>query len=142
MPHLNDDIDLNLRENNLVTCLIVRNKLNEPGYKNMNIKKNQFLFLSFKNSLIKNAKQHFISIEDQSTKIPYILGMNYSAETNKWIDNTKDIMLKNSSLMNESILKNLCNELKINEFETIINGDEEHFFSQKKNESSGFSFEK
>ncbi len=139
MPHLNDDIDFNLKENNLVTCLIIRNKLTEDKYKNEKFYRNDFLELSFKNSIIKNAKQFFISYLDQSIKIPFILGIKYPTLTNPWIDQTKSLMLRNSDYMNESVLINLIKDLHINEYDSL---DENDIYSYKTNDITLFSYEK
>jgi hypothetical protein len=137
MLHLNDDFDINLKENNSITCLIIRNKLREKEFiEKTNIKRNEFLQLSLKNSFIKNSKQFLLSEQDYMLNIPFMLGVNYSSKTNSWIDYTNKI-IRDSCMMNESILINLIKENELKQF-----GNEINKVNYTLNEDSGFSYEK
>ena len=142
MHHLNGDCDTNLKENNLITFLIKRNKLllegeyeDETGGKKK-IKRNEFLQFSIKNSLIKNAKQYFISEHDSLLNIPFMLGVNYNTCTNNWIG-ISNKMDSDCCMMNESILNNLKIETELKEFGSVIGKS-----LSRMNKDSGFSFEK
>lgn len=118
--------------------MIIRNKLSEEEFLNKEkIKRNEFLELSLKNSTIKNAKQYFISYHDCQLAIPYLLGINYSTSTNKWIEYTNKIN-RDTCLMNESVLMNLLKENGLEEFDSQLNC----INSLKLNKNSGFSYEK
>ena len=142
LHHLNDDCETNLKENNLITLLIKKNKLldeedseNEIDAKRK-IKRNEFLQFSIKNSLIKNAKQFYISEHDSLLNIPYMLGINYDTCTNNWLANTTK-MDRDCCVMNESILNNLKVDSELTEFGSLI---DKNLF--RINGNSGFSFEK
>ena len=132
LPYLNDELDTNLKENTKITCLIVRNKLNETKYKNEKFTKKDFLQLSLKNTLINNAKQYFIPNYLNLLNMPFILGISYTSEKGKWIDNKN--IIKDSLYNNESILQNIINELEINQFG--------NFEKNKNNLITGFSYER
>ena len=53
---------------------MTRNKLNEEKYSDSKLHKNEFIELSLKNSLIKNAKQHFLLSNLHKIGIPLMLG--------------------------------------------------------------------
>lgn len=134
-------MDMVIKEGTTVTCLIIRNKLTENKYVDSKLQRDEFLQLSLKNSIIKDAKQFYISQSEQDVKIPFLLGMNYTNENNKWIDKTKDLMLNDTSLMNESITRNLINNLDIKEYSSLDVGVN-NIYSYKVNAKSGFSYEK
>ena len=125
MHHLNDECDTNLKENNLITLLIKKNKLLEEDESEdeteakKKIKRNEFLQFSIKNSLIKNAKQFFISEHDALLNIPFMLGVNYDTCTNNWIANSSKID-RDCCVMNESILSNLKLDTELTEFGSLI----------------------
>ena len=117
----------------MITCVIIRNKLNE--YDDEIFRRDEFLQMSLKNSIIKNASQHFISHSHQLLKIPFSLGVNYSTENNRWVDKSDNLMLKSTLLMNESVLNNLVKELHIDQYQSL-------FEKFKTVDQSGFSYEK
>jgi hypothetical protein len=115
-----------------LTCLIVRNKLNEARYKNDKLGKADFLQLSLKNTIIKNAKQYYLTDYSRALNLPYRLGIKYTSENGKWIDN--EHIFKDSIYNNEMILQNLLNDLKLIEFGSRC--------QYKTNLESGFSYDK
>ncbi len=123
---------MNLKVGNKLHALIVRNKLNESRYNKDDLGRQDFLQLSLKNTLIKNAKQSYISDYARNMNVPYRLGIEYASENGKWIDNKK--LFKNSIYNNEIILQNLISDLKLLEFGT--------FCKYKTNLESGFSYDK
>jgi hypothetical protein len=132
IPHLNDDLDVELREGSLINCIIVRNKLSELKYKNENLKRDEFLQLSLKNTLIKNSKQYYLHDYLKELAIPVLLGVDNISENGKWIDNKT--LLKDHIYNNETILSNLLSDLKINQFGLRA--------VYKTNSESGFTYEK
>jgi hypothetical protein len=126
---------MNLSEGKSITCIIIRNKLNESEYSDENFRKDEFLLLSLRNSIIKNSQQHFFSHSDNRLHIPYTLGINYSTEANKWVKDSRDLLMENCKLSNESILNNIIKEFNIDHYQSIGK-------NFKLNEHSGFSYEK
>lgn len=125
---------MNLSEGKSITCVIIRNKLNEPEYADENFGKDEFLLLSLRNSIIKNSRQHFFGNSDRNLNIPYILGINYFTEATKWVHESKDIFANSYKLSNESIVDNLIKEFNINQYQSLGK-------NFKFNEQTGFSFE-
>jgi hypothetical protein len=126
-----------LKEGVLIDCVIVRNKLQELKYKNEKLKRNEFLQLSLKNTIIKDAKQYYLHDYLVDLNMPIILGLNTELNTGQWIDNKtiqKDLIYNN-----ESILSNLLIELEIKQYGLAkTNGK----YSYKTNSESGFTYEK
>ncbi len=123
---------MNLKIGNKLNAIIVRNKLNESRYMKDNLERQDFLQLSLKNTLIKNAKQYYISDYARSMNVPYRLGIDYTSENGKWIDNKQ--IFKNSIYNNEIILQNIISDLKLYEFGTGC--------TYKSNLESGFSYDR
>lgn len=142
MAHLNDDIESQLKIGTLVNCLTVRNKLNESKYKNEDIKNNEFLQLSLKNSLIKGAKQYFLIDYLNHLQIPLFLGklflssgVNHLTSTGKWAEN--QIIIKDNTYNNETILPEIVKDLGIKEFGSLFSTS-----AIKDNQTTGFCYEK
>jgi hypothetical protein len=135
---LNDDLDAELKEGVIVNCMIVRNKLTELKYKNEQFKRDEFLQLSLKNSLIKGAKQHYLHDYLAKLNMPLILGISKIAENDSWIDNRT--VVRDHLYNNETILNNLISELDINQYGLYRLAYNNYSF--KSNAESGFSYEK
>ena len=71
---MNDELDSHLKINSIINCLVVRNKIQDSKYKSEDLKTDEFLQLSLKNSLIKNAKQYFLMDYLFQLQIPLMLG--------------------------------------------------------------------
>jgi hypothetical protein len=120
----------------MLNCIIVRNRLTELKYKNEKLRKDEFLQLSLKNTLIKSAKQYYLHDYLKSLNMPIILGVNNLSETGKWIDNRT--IVKDLVYNNETILSNLIQELDIKQYGSFRGS----FHSYKNNIETGFTYEK
>lgn len=141
MPHLNDDLLNDIRINAPINCLIVRNKLNEIHYFNENFFNDDFLQLSLKNSIIKKSSQYFISEHLNALKIPFILGIDKTCQINNEIN--QNILAPDHLLNDERLLYSLINDLKINEYGSLIRKiDKSKDEGFKTNKECGFKFEK
>lgn len=113
---------------------MIRNKLNESKYENEPLRKNEFLQLSFKNSLIKNAKQHFLLDSLNQIKIPLILGVSSCPSLTD--QDGPNVNEPNSK--NEAVLLNLLNDFEIDQYSR----DFRNIYSFQTNDKTGFSYEK
>jgi hypothetical protein len=137
IPHLNDDLDAQLKEGVNLNCLIVRNKLSELKYKNEKFMRDDFLQLSLKNTIIKSAKQYFVHDFMNKLGIPLFLGISQLAEEKgKWIDD--GLILKDQIYNNEILLSNLMKDFDIKQYGLCYTG----VCSYKQNNESGYSYER